>query len=95
MTTALQKINYITINNNNASKSKKDEENVDVDDHLPFDDDKEKYFVNKLFKKRMHYITDFYNHLKPREFIYKPADDIKKTIFYFTSINNDKETDGG
>ena len=43
----------------------------------------------------MHYITDFYNHLKPNQFIYKPADDIRKTIFYFTNINNDKETDGG
>ena len=43
----------------------------------------------------MHYITDFYNYLKPNQFIYKPADDIRKTIFYFTNINNDKETDGG
>ena len=43
----------------------------------------------------MHFITDFYSYLKPNEFIYKPADDIKKTIFYFTNINNDKVTDGG
>ena len=43
----------------------------------------------------MHYITDFYNHLKPNEFIYKPADDLRKIIYYFTNINNDKETDGG
>ena len=43
----------------------------------------------------MNYVTYLYDTIVPKDFVYKSNDKKEKTIYYFTNMVNEKETEGG